>query len=61
MLFITEVNLSTPIIVTAPAHGLSNGNQVRLDNIVGTHQLNGTKWIVGNKTTDTFELTTEVE
>ena len=57
---ITDITDSTPHIVTAGTHGFSTGNQVRLDNIVGKHQLNGTKWTITVLTADTFELTTEV-
>jgi len=57
---ITDITDSIPHVVTAASHGFSTGNQVRLDNIVGKHQLNGTKWIITVLTTDTFELTTEV-
>lgn len=53
---ITAITLSNPIVVTAPAHGLSNGNRVRLDNIVGTHQLNGQEFEVQNVATNTFDL-----
>jgi hypothetical protein len=57
---ITDITLDDPILVTAPSHGLSNGDQIRLDNIVGTWQLNGKKFIIGNVTTHTFTLTSEV-
>lgn len=53
---ITAITLSDPIVITAPAHGLSNNDQIRLDNIVGTHQLNGRSFLVGDVTTDTFTL-----
>jgi hypothetical protein len=44
------------ITVTAPAHGLSNGDQIRLDNIVGMHQLNGRSFLVGDVGINTFNL-----
>ncbi len=59
-LTITGISLTNPVVVTAVAHGFSNGDQIRLDNIVGTHQLNGRKFLIANKTADTFELSSEV-
>lgn len=45
------------ITVTAPAHGLSNTNQIKIDNVVGMTQLNGNFYKIANVTTDTFTLT----
>lgn len=59
---ISAITLSNPVVVTtSTAHGLSTGDQIRLDNIVGTHQLNGKKYTITILTTTTFQLTTEVE
>ena len=44
------------ITVTAPSHGLSNGQQVKIDNVVGLTQLNGNFYKVANVTTNTFTL-----
>lgn len=67
---ITNVSSGDPIVVTAAAHGLSNGDQVRLFDIlwapttdnngksVQPDQLNRHRYYVANKTTDTFELAT---
>lgn len=55
---ITSITLSNPIVITAPSHGFSNGDIVRLDNIVGTHQLNGNEYEIRNVTTNTFEIGT---
>lgn len=59
---ITQIQLSTPIVVTAPLHGLSNGATVKLSNIGedDASTLNATTWIIGNVDTDTFQLITEV-
>lgn len=53
---ITGVSLTNPVVITAPSHGLLNGDQIRLDNLVGTHQLNGRQFEVHNVTTNTFDL-----
>jgi len=55
---ITAITLSNPIVITAPSHGLSAGDIVRLDNIVGTHQLNGNEYEIRNVTANTFEIGT---
>lgn len=52
--------LGTNVLVIATAHGLSNGDQVRLDNIVGTHQLNGRKFTIKEASTNYFKLDAEV-
>lgn len=44
-------------IVTAPAHGLSNGNQIKIDGVVGMTQLNGNFYKVVNVTTNNFGIT----
>lgn len=53
---ITAISNTNPIVVTAPAHGLSNGNLIRIENVGGMTQLNGNTYIVQNVTTNTFEL-----
>lgn len=53
---ITGITQDNPGVVTATAHGFSNGDQVYLDQIVGMTELNGVTATVANKTDDTFEL-----
>jgi len=59
---ITEIQLSDPILITAPLHGLSNGATVKLANIGedDASTLNGTSWTIANVATNTFELDTEI-
>ena len=45
------------VVVTAPAHGLAEGDSVDLTGIVGLEELNGQRFTIANVTTDTFELT----
>lgn len=49
----------TPIQVTAPAHGFSDGDYVDITDVLGTTQLNGNRYIVGDATTNTFTLIKE--
>ena len=55
---IVGVNVySDPMVVTAINHGLQNGDQIQIDNIVGATHLNGNQYIVGDVTTNTFSIT----
>jgi len=55
---ITEMTLSNPTILTAAAHGLSNGDVVTLANFAGDDAatLNNKVCVVTNVTTDTFAV-----
>ena len=53
---ITGVTQADPGVITSTAHGLSNGDEVFVDAIVGMIQLNGRNYRVANVTTDTFTL-----
>jgi hypothetical protein len=50
---------ATPIVVTATAHGLVNGDIVQVLSHTTNTKANGV-WVVANKTADTFELTSSV-
>lgn len=65
---ITGATAANPVVITAPAHGLSNGDEVDISDIIWTStidadgnetqpdQLNRRRYTVANKTTNTFEL-----
>lgn len=53
---ITNITQADPCVVTAAAHGFSDGDQVYLAGIVGMTELNGGYYTVSNKTTNTFEI-----
>lgn len=53
---ITGATAASPGVVTAVAHGYSNGDIVYIDGVVGMVQLNGRAFVVASVTTDTFEL-----
>lgn len=55
-ILVTEVSRANPAVVTAPAHGLSNGDEVMFRNIVGMTDIDHYTFTVANKTADTFEL-----
>jgi len=56
---ITGITAADPGVVTSVAHGLANGDTVLIEDVVGMTTVNDTRYVVANKTDDTFELTTE--
>jgi hypothetical protein len=44
-------------VVTATGHGYSNGDEVVISGVVGMTEVNGKRFLVANKATNTFELT----
>ncbi len=67
---ITGVSNAKPGVISAPGHGLSNGNQIKIDQIknftlrtigtdtsYGISALNGNVYLVANATADDFTLT----
>lgn len=53
---ITAIALGNPTIITAAAHGFTNGDVVTLASIGGTTVLNGVTAVVKNKTANTFAV-----
>jgi hypothetical protein len=53
---ITGATSATEIVITAVGHGFSNGDQVRIDGVVGMTELNGKVYTVSDKTNDTFKI-----
>jgi hypothetical protein len=53
---ITAITKANPAVVSVSAHGFSNGDVVKISDVVGMTELNGGVYIIDNKTTGTFEL-----
>lgn len=55
---ITDITVGYPTILTASAHGLSNGDLVAAASFAGTHasSINGYSYVVRFKTTNTFAI-----
>jgi hypothetical protein len=53
---ITAITKANPAVVTSSSHGYSNGDHVWINSVVGMTELNGRRFTVANKTTNTFEL-----
>lgn len=60
-LSITGISLANPAVVTAPAHGLSTGNQIQIDDVKGLFlngisQVNGQRFTITVVDANTFQL-----
>lgn len=53
---ITAATAANPVVVTCAAHPFTNGQTVCIRDVVGMTELNGRKFTVANKATNTFEL-----
>lgn len=53
---ITAITQANPGVVTAAAHGLTDGDVIAIYNVAGMTEINGLVYTVANKTTNTFEL-----
>jgi hypothetical protein len=53
---ISGATAANPVVITAPAHGLTNADEVGIFGVGGMVELNGNGYTVANKTDDTFEL-----
>ena len=54
---ISGATQANPVVITATAHGYSNGDEISISSVGGMTELNGKKYLVANKTTNTFEIT----
>jgi hypothetical protein len=53
---ITGATQANPVVVTAVAHGLQDGDYVKISGVGGMVEINDQIFVVANKATDTFEL-----
>ena len=53
---ITAITKANPAVVTSSSHGYSDGDHVWIASVVGMTEVNGRRFTVANKTTNTFEL-----
>lgn len=54
---ISGATATDPVVITATAHGFSNGDQVKIVDVVGMTDLNDKFYLVANKNPNDFELT----
>lgn len=55
---VSAITKASPGVVTSTAHGFVNGDRVKFTDITGMDEIEGKSYLVANKTTNTFELTT---
>ena len=53
---ISGITQANPAVVTATSHGYSNGDEVVISSVSGMTEVNGKRFLVADKTTNTFEL-----
>ena len=53
---ITAITKANPAVVTSSSHGYSNGDEVVITAVGGMTEVNGKRFLVADKTTNTFEL-----
>ena len=53
---ISAITKANPAVVTANSHGYSNGDEVVITAVAGMTEVNGKRFLVADKTTNTFEL-----
>jgi len=53
---ISAITKANPAVVTATSHGYSNGDEVLISSVAGMTEVNGKRFLVADKTTNTFEL-----
>lgn len=54
--YMTNVTLANPCVVTAPNHNFQNGQCIKISNVIGTTELNNNIYFVTECTTNTFQL-----
>jgi len=53
---ISGATKADPCVITATGHSFADGDEIEINGIVGMEELNGRRFTVANKTTNTFEL-----
>ena len=53
---ITGVTQASPVVISAPSHGFSNGDQIKIDNVIGMTDLNANIYYAAGVTANTFNL-----
>jgi len=54
---ITGATVANPVVLTANGHGFSNGDQVKIVDVIGMTELNDKFYLVSDKAANTFKLT----
>ena len=54
---ISGATKANPVVITATGHNYSNGDEISITSVGGMTELNNKRYLVANKTTNTFEIT----
>jgi len=54
---ITAATLANPVVLTVEAHGFLVGDEIYIEGVLGMTELNGLRYVVSARTTDTVTLT----
>jgi len=54
---ISGATQANPVVITATSHGYNNGDEISITSVAGMTELNNKRYLVANKTTNTFEIT----
>jgi len=54
---ISGATQANPVVITETSHGYSNGDEISITSVAGMTELNNKRYLVANKTTNTFEIT----
>ena len=54
---ISGATQANPVVVTATGHSYDNGDEISITGVAGMTELNNKRYLVANKTTNTFEIT----
>jgi hypothetical protein len=54
---ISGATQANPVVITATGHSYDNGDEISITGVVGMTELNNKRYLVANKTTNTFEIT----
>jgi hypothetical protein len=56
---ITGATAADPVVITATSHGFSDGDRILIESVAGMIELNDRRFVVANKTANSFELSSE--
>ena len=54
---ISRATQANPVVITATGHSYDNGDEISITGVAGMTELNNKRYLVANKTTNTFEIT----
>jgi hypothetical protein len=54
---ISGATQANPVVVTATGHSYDNGDEISITGVAGMTELNNKRYLVANKTTNTFQIT----